>query len=117
MEGEGHHHRDMGESHPGDQGRRNDSIFCDGDSVTFDIRNPNIAVRGDWKFNLEITADPAVSGVTSGIIEYGTDTSLTYTLTNSDQVAHSVTYRFIPFITDSDGEDCPNGIDIHLWSG
>ena len=87
----------------------NDSILCDGDSVTFDIRNPNTLVRGDWKFNLEIITDPAVSGVTSGIIEYGTDTSLTYTLTNSDQVAHSVTYRFVPLSPTATGRIAPTG--------
>ncbi len=83
-----------------------DEIICDGDSVTLDVRNPNISVRGDWKFDLEITAEPGITGVSSGTVEYSTDTSITYVLYNSDQVARNVTYRFTPRITDDDGEEC-----------
>ncbi len=88
-----------------------DYILCDGDSVTMDVTNPNISVRGEWKYDLEIIAEPGITGVTSGTVEYSTDTSFTFILYNSDQQARTVTYRFQPRITDSDGDECDLGID------
>jgi len=76
--------------------RTDDYVLCDGDSVTLDVRNPNFSVRGEWSYDLEITADPGIGGVVSGTVEYSSDTSFIYELTNSDQVARSVTYHFSP---------------------
>ena len=88
-----------------------DNIICDGDNVTLIVRNPNI-VRGEWKYDLIISKDSEkILGVDAGTEEFNADTSYTYTLTNSDTVAHQVTYRFVPRITPDDGgPDCGNGI-------
>ncbi|MCK5138018.1 MAG: gliding motility-associated C-terminal domain-containing protein, partial [Bacteroidales bacterium] len=93
-----------------------DLLICDEESVTLNVRNPNVDVRGEWKYDLIISKDSEeISGVDAGTEEFNADTSYIYTLTNSDTVAHQVTYRFVPRITPDDyGPDCGYGIDSSI---
>jgi len=95
-----------------------DEIICDGDSVHLSVRNPNVLVDGNWLYNLQITADPGISGVDSGIDAYYNDTIFSYTLFNSDSQARKVVYHFTPRIIDGGGDECntPNDtVEIIIW--
>jgi gliding motility-associated-like protein len=79
--------------------------------------NPNIMVRGQWIYDLKVTADAGISGNTVNGT-YTSATNLTETLTNSDNIIHKVVYRFIPrIVPDDGGSDCVNGIEksITIW--
>ena len=96
-----------------------DTVLCDGDNVTLTVRNPNKPyLRGDWNGRVEIFADPGITGISSGIIQFEDDTIFNFTLLNSDPVARSITYRFVPWITpDDEGPDCGEGIveTVVVW--
>jgi len=87
-----------------------DTVICDGDAVTINIRNPNNPIRGDWKYDLDVTAETEIGGESSDLIDLD-GTSITETLTNSDTVVHYVDYNFTPKIFNDDGAavSCPNG--------
>ncbi len=95
-----------------------DTVVCDGEVVTINVGNPNNPIRGDWKYNLVVTAEPEIGGAHPG----GPDldfAALPETLTNSDTISHYVDYEFTPLIYNDDGAvvSCPNGIDttIRIW--
>ena len=94
-----------------------DTVICDGENFIINVGNPNTPVRGNWKYDLQVTADPEINGPdlnATGI----TTASFDITLENGDTVVHRVAYRFIPRITpDDNGVDCGNGRDttIVIW--
>jgi hypothetical protein len=93
------------------------TTVCNRESTIITVLNPNVTVRGQWIYDLKVTADAGISGNTiSGT--YTSATNLTETLNNSDQVIHKVVYRFIPrIVPDDGGSDCVNGIEksIPIW--
>jgi len=95
-----------------------DTVLCDGDDVTLELRNPNVPIRGDWEGTLEIIPEPGIGGIL-GLSEpfVGNATYGPYTLTNSDNVARSVTFIFTPRIQKEYGGGCDNGIadTIVVW--
>ena len=95
-----------------------DTVICDGDVVTINITNPNIPIRGDWKYDVEVTAEPEIGGESPDQADLDGPT-FEETLTNSDTVVHYVDYTFTPKIYNDDGAvvSCPNGIDttIRIW--
>ncbi|RLD65873.1 MAG: hypothetical protein DRI98_14245, partial [Bacteroidetes bacterium] len=94
-----------------------DTVLCDGDDVRLDLRNPNVPIRGDWQGELEIIAEPGITGVSSWIQPFTDDAFWEYNLGNTDNVARSVTFIFRPRILDEFGDWCNNGIDttIVVW--
>ena len=92
-------------------------MICRGETTTISVQNPNLSVRGEWMYDLVVTADPPVTGYTTGG-HYNVPTNLNETLSNSDTKIHKVVYRFIPRIKPDDGgSDCINGIEktITVW--
>ncbi len=69
-----------------------DTVLCEGDSVTLQLRNPNTPIRGIWDGYLEITVDPGITGVSSGTIPFTGNAVYNYTLNNSSDEARSVTF-------------------------
>ncbi|MEN8227997.1 MAG: T9SS type B sorting domain-containing protein [Bacteroidota bacterium] len=88
-----------------------DTMICDTEPVTLNIRNPNDTVNGEWNYDLIIEADPGIDGIVSDTLERINLTEFNYTLTNSDTDTSVVRFRFHPRITDDDDQDCENGID------
>ena len=93
-----------------------DTVICNEDWIDLFVRNPNIPVRGDWMYYLDIDYGTYITGdLTDG--DY-TDIVLTDQLINHDTVFHFVDYHFTPRIDPDDfGPDCLNGIDttIRVW--
>ncbi|PID91257.1 MAG: hypothetical protein CSA96_09305, partial [Bacteroidetes bacterium] len=92
--------------------RISETTICDGESISLEVWNPNVLVRGDWKYKLMILPDEGISGVTTDIREFRSDTIFNFNLGNQAAVGRSARFRLIPFITDSDGDDCMNGDTI-----
>ncbi|MDF1573650.1 MAG: gliding motility-associated C-terminal domain-containing protein [Bacteroidales bacterium] len=94
-----------------------DTVLCDGDPLTLQLRNPNNPILRIWDGTLEISVDPGITGVSSGSQTFAGDAVYNYTLNNTSNEARSVSYRFIPRIRDDDGDWCNNGIDttIVVW--
>ncbi|MCP4313055.1 MAG: T9SS type B sorting domain-containing protein, partial [Bacteroidetes bacterium] len=92
-----------------------DLEICDGDTISLEIRNPNVDVLGVWYYDLEIskTSEDKLLGVSSGSEPYNiNDTTYNYILTNTDTIAHQVTYTYTPRIRPVDGgNDCWGGLD------
>ncbi len=92
-----------------------DLFLCDGDTVNFDVRNPN-DVRGFWNYDLIMSYDESIGGIPSdsvtGDLAFDGRVMIDYILTNSDTVAHEVEFRFVPRIEPDDGgEDCRLGVE------
>jgi gliding motility-associated-like protein len=91
--------------------RTSDQIICDGGTNTIFVRNPNTVVRGQWLYDLTVTADPGVSGFTTSR-RYTVPTNLNETLYNNGTENGQVVYRFTPRIVPEDGgPDCINGTE------
>ncbi|RLD54226.1 MAG: hypothetical protein DRI97_11910, partial [Bacteroidetes bacterium] len=102
---------------PGIYVNASDSVLCNGDTTILTVRNPNIPIRGNWMYDLEVTADSEITGYTGDLTGVITP-SLTEILTNSDTIVHRVWYHFTPRITPDDmGIECGNPRDttIVIW--
>lgn len=89
----------------------NDTIFCNGYTVDFELFNNQLAT-GEIKYRLEVTGDVGiVDGETpdtdSLVIE-----DFSNTLWHNSDTISVLNYRFIPYIEDARGNtSCYNGID------
>ncbi len=90
-----------------------DLEICSGETITFEVINPNTPVEGDdWIYELSIVQNPdnGMLMPTPTLMghEWGGDTTFSYTFTNTDLVAHQVTFTFTPRIeSNTDGDFCP----------
>lgn len=95
-----------------------DTVICNGETASISIRNPNFYIRGTWKYDLEVTAEPEIAGVSGSGIDLNLSV-LNENLVNTDQKPHYVDYRFIPKIYNEYGTvvSCDNGLDttIRIW--
>ena len=83
-----------------------DSILCYGESAVIDVVRENPSVRGQWVYDLAVTADQGVTGYTTGGT-YTSPTDLTETLFNSTLQTRQVVYSFTPrIIPEGGGADC-----------
>jgi gliding motility-associated-like protein/uncharacterized repeat protein (TIGR01451 family) len=83
-----------------------DTILCYGDATVINIRNMNPHVEGQWVYDLQVTAEPGVTGFTSSG-RYTSPTDLTETLYNTSSEDRKVVYSFTPRIVPSDGgQEC-----------
>ncbi len=70
------------------------------------MRNLNPNVRGQWVYDLQVAAEPGVTGYTTGG-RYTSPTDLTETLYNTATEDRQVVYSFTPRIVPSDGgQEC-----------
>lgn len=85
-----------------------DSVICNEGSTDFAISTPNTQIRGDWFYDLTVTADAGISGARTG--GRTNETSFTEELTNNTSIVQKVVYHFHPvIIPDDGGSDCENG--------
>ncbi len=94
-----------------------DSMVCRGESTVITVTNPNTSIRGQWIYDLKVTADEGITGNSAGGT-FTSPTDLNETLTNNDTKIHKVVYLFTPRIKPDDGgTDCGNGkvMTITIW--
>ena len=94
-----------------------DTLVCNGESATISFLNPNVSVKGLWKCDVTVTADPEISGFRDSET-YSGAADFTESLVNNDINMHKVVYRFTPRITPADGgPDCINGFEktVTIW--
>ncbi|MFZ2286037.1 MAG: gliding motility-associated C-terminal domain-containing protein, partial [Bacteroidales bacterium] len=83
-----------------------DTILCYGDATVINVRNMNPQVEGQWVYDLQVTAEPGVTGFTTGG-RYTMPTDLTETLYNTSSEDRQVIYSFTPRIVPADGgQEC-----------
>jgi len=83
-----------------------EQAICYGETATITVNNLNTTIRGQWLYDLVVTADPEISGNKSGG-SYTDPVNLTETLINTGTEKHKVIYRFIPRIAPEDnGSAC-----------
>jgi hypothetical protein len=83
-----------------------DNILCYGDATVINVRNLNPQVEGQWVYDLQVAAEPGVTGYSTGG-RYTTPTDLTETLYNTATEDRQVVYSFTPRIVPSDGgQEC-----------
>ena len=95
-----------------------DTLICNDEFAEFKVTNLNPYVRGEWQYSLVVNPDPEIIGARASA-DYPADSILIRDqLTNTDTIAHKVTYHFTPFIDPTDGEaNCPTDRDtlITIW--
>ena len=95
-----------------------DTLICNEELAQFKVESWNSGVRGEWRYLLDVEADPEIIGARPDG-SYPIDSMLIQDqLTNTDTVVHKVTYHFAPIIGPSDLQaDCGNGRDtlITIW--
>ena len=75
-----------------------------GDNHHTEYHQSQYSVRGNWKYDLQMNADPEING--PDLNQTGIITALLHLIlhsTNTDTVVHKVEYRFIPRISPDDG--------------
>jgi gliding motility-associated-like protein len=81
-----------------------DTVICNTGSVTISARNPNIPIRGTWKYDLTVVKDSHISGtITGNKTVTANNSSLTDVLDNDDTIKHKVSYTYHPYISNDDG--------------
>jgi len=95
-----------------------DTLICNDELAEFQVDVINTQVQGEWLYDLDVEADPEITGARADGV-YTTDSTLIQDrLFNTDTAARKVTYHFIPRIDPADGGvDCGNGRDtlITIW--
>jgi gliding motility-associated-like protein len=83
-----------------------DTILCYGDATVINIRNMNPQVQGQWVYDLQVDAEPGISGF-SASGRYTSSTDLTETLFNTATSDRKIVYSFTPRIILPDGsQEC-----------
>ncbi|HOE26007.1 MAG TPA: gliding motility-associated C-terminal domain-containing protein, partial [Bacteroidales bacterium] len=83
-----------------------DTILCYGDATVINIHNMNPHVKGKWVYDLQVEAEPGISGF-SASSRQTSPTDLTEILFNTDTNDRKVVYSFTPRIILPDGsQEC-----------
>ena len=92
-----------------------DNLLCfTGDNVDFTISTTNTMTPGSiWSYKVSVSYPPGVTGNWPSGLADQTVNLITDNLSNSNNVAQTVTYTFTPHITPGNGgPDCENGIPV-----
>jgi gliding motility-associated-like protein len=94
----------------------NDTLLCNGEIALIHVENPTAVTWGKWMYDLDIDAEPEISGHSINHT-YSGPVNFNEILFNSGREMHKVVYTFMPYILNDEDERCCEGkeVKITLW--